>query len=115
MCYSFKLLTHICLESEEISSEDLERRREPGLVSRGLLGEQSRVNVPLPPQDKWEELVSLDSHLEVLGHVSLMTLETIMKCAFSHQGSIQTDRSVTTFQWQDPCSHQLGRTYLRGS
>ena len=52
--------------------------REPGLVSTGLLGEQSRVNVPLPPQDKWEELVSLDSHLEILGHVSLMTLDTIM-------------------------------------
>ncbi|XP_022422652.1 cytochrome P450 4A4-like isoform X1 [Delphinapterus leucas] len=51
-------------------------------------------------EDKWEELVSPDSHLEVLGHVSLMTLDTIMKCAFSHQGSIQTDRSVTTLQRQ---------------
>ncbi|TKC33327.1 hypothetical protein EI555_004714, partial [Monodon monoceros] len=28
--------------------------------------------------DKWEELFSLDSHLEVLGHISLMTLDTIM-------------------------------------
>ncbi|XP_059975099.1 cytochrome P450 4A11-like [Mesoplodon densirostris] len=45
-------------------------------------------------QDKWEELISLDSHLEVLGPVSLMTLDTIMKCAFSHQGSIQTDRNI---------------------
>uniref|UniRef100_A0A8C0CIB3 Taurochenodeoxycholic 6 alpha-hydroxylase-like n=1 Tax=Balaenoptera musculus TaxID=9771 RepID=A0A8C0CIB3_BALMU len=53
----------------------------------GLMADSVRVML-----DKWEELVSLDSHLEVLGHVSLMTLETIMKCAFSHQGSIQTDR-----------------------
>ncbi|XP_033722982.2 taurochenodeoxycholic 6 alpha-hydroxylase-like isoform X2 [Tursiops truncatus] len=53
----------------------------------GLMADSVRVML-----DKWEELVSLDSHLEVLGHVSLMTLDTIMKCAFSHQGSIQTDR-----------------------
>ncbi|XP_065733164.1 taurochenodeoxycholic 6 alpha-hydroxylase-like isoform X2 [Phocoena phocoena] len=57
----------------------------------GLMADSVRVML-----DKWEELVSLDSHLEVLGHVSLMTLDTIMKCAFSHQGSIQTDR------WSDP-------------
>ncbi|XP_030616906.1 cytochrome P450 4A11-like [Delphinapterus leucas] len=57
----------------------------------GVMADSVRVML-----DKWEELVSLDSHLEVLGHVSLMTLDTIMKCAFSHQGSIQTDRSVTT-------------------
>ncbi|XP_068819708.1 cytochrome P450 4A11-like [Capricornis sumatraensis] len=42
--------------------------------------------------DKWEELVIQDSHLEIFGHVSSMTLDTIMKCAFSHQGSVQTDR-----------------------
>ncbi|XP_057400741.1 cytochrome P450 4A24-like isoform X2 [Balaenoptera acutorostrata] len=53
----------------------------------GLMADSVRVML-----DKWEELVSLDSHLEVLGHVSLMALDTIMKCAFSHQGSIQTDR-----------------------
>ncbi|OWK05272.1 CYP4A11 [Cervus elaphus hippelaphus] len=44
--------------------------------------------------DKWEKLVSQDSHLEIFGHVSLMTLGTIMKCAFSHEGSIRTDRSM---------------------
>ncbi|XP_061040238.1 cytochrome P450 4A11-like isoform X3 [Eubalaena glacialis] len=55
----------------------------------GLMADSVRVML-----DKWEELVSPDSHLEVLGHVSLMTLETIMKCAFSHQGSIQTDRNI---------------------
>lgn len=26
-----------------------------------------------------------------------MTLDTIMKCAFSHQGRVQMDRSVTAF------------------
>ena len=31
-----------------------------------------------------------------------MTLDTIMKCAFSHQGSVQTDRSVTALQGQGP-------------
>ncbi|XP_047647835.1 cytochrome P450 4A11-like isoform X3 [Phacochoerus africanus] len=42
--------------------------------------------------DKWEQLVTQDSHLEIFGHVSLMTLDTVMKCAFSYQGSVQTDR-----------------------
>ncbi|XP_062047242.1 cytochrome P450 4A5-like [Lepus europaeus] len=41
--------------------------------------------------DKWEQLVSQDSSLEVFQHVSLMTLDTIMKCAFSYQGSVQLD------------------------
>ncbi|XP_059777993.1 taurochenodeoxycholic 6 alpha-hydroxylase-like isoform X1 [Balaenoptera ricei] len=58
----------------------------------GLMADSVRVML-----DKWEELVSLDSHLEVLGHISLMTLETIMKCAFSHQGSIQTDRNIQSY------------------
>ncbi|XP_065753275.1 cytochrome P450 4A25-like isoform X2 [Phocoena phocoena] len=60
----------------------------------GLMADSVRVML-----DKWEELVSLDSHLEVLGHVSLMTLDTIMKCAFSHQGSIQTDRLSPEGRW----------------
>ncbi|XP_017901982.1 PREDICTED: cytochrome P450 4A10 [Capra hircus] len=42
--------------------------------------------------DKWEEFVSQDSSLEILGDISLMTLDTIMKCAFSHQGSVRNDR-----------------------
>uniref|UniRef100_A0A4X1SMJ2 Cytochrome P450 4A11 n=1 Tax=Sus scrofa TaxID=9823 RepID=A0A4X1SMJ2_PIG len=37
--------------------------------------------------DKWEQLVAQDPRLEIVGPVSLMTLDTIMKCAFSHQGS----------------------------
>ncbi|XP_040087171.1 cytochrome P450 4A24-like isoform X5 [Oryx dammah] len=53
----------------------------------GIMADSVRVML-----DKWEELVSQDSDLEIFGHVSSMTLDTIMKCAFSHQGSIQTDR-----------------------
>uniref|UniRef100_A0A8C9E1I6 Uncharacterized protein n=1 Tax=Phocoena sinus TaxID=42100 RepID=A0A8C9E1I6_PHOSS len=60
-------------------------------VDMGLMADSVRVML-----DKWEGLINPDSHLEVLGHVSLMTLDTIMKCAFGHQGSIQTDR------WSDP-------------
>uniref|UniRef100_H2PYZ6 Cytochrome P450 family 4 subfamily A member 22 n=1 Tax=Pan troglodytes TaxID=9598 RepID=H2PYZ6_PANTR len=59
----------------------------------GLMADSVRVML-----DKWEELLGQDSPLEVFQHVSLMTLDTIMKCAFSHQGSIQVDRSVTTLQ-----------------
>ncbi|XP_032103382.1 cytochrome P450 4A11 isoform X1 [Sapajus apella] len=47
--------------------------------------------------DKWEELIGQDSPLEVFQHVSLMTLDTIMKCAFSHQGSIQLDRDSQSY------------------
>ncbi|XP_060061962.1 cytochrome P450 4A6-like isoform X2 [Erinaceus europaeus] len=42
--------------------------------------------------DKWEGLISQNPHLEIFEHISLMTLDTIMKCAFSYQGSVQTDR-----------------------
>nr|XP_048309370.1 cytochrome P450 4A12 [Myodes glareolus] len=41
--------------------------------------------------DKWEQIVGHDSTLEIFQHISLMTLDTIMKCAFSHEGSVQLD------------------------
>lgn len=44
-----------------------------------------------------------------------MTLDTIMKCAFSQQDSEQTHRSVIVLQLRAFCFHQLGWTYLRGS
>ncbi|XP_055258186.1 taurochenodeoxycholic 6 alpha-hydroxylase-like [Moschus berezovskii] len=47
--------------------------------------------------DKWEELASQDSHLEIFGHVSSMTLDTIMKCTFSHQGGVLTDREAQSY------------------
>ncbi|EHB14338.1 Cytochrome P450 4A11 [Heterocephalus glaber] len=43
--------------------------------------------------DRWEQLISQDSPLEIFQHISLMTLDSIMKCAFSYQGSIQLDRT----------------------
>ncbi|XP_072580178.1 cytochrome P450 4A6-like isoform X1 [Vulpes vulpes] len=47
--------------------------------------------------DKWEELLTQDSHLEIFEHVSLMTLDTIMKCAFSYQGNHQADRNSQAY------------------
>ncbi|XP_044891708.1 cytochrome P450 4A11-like isoform X4 [Felis catus] len=41
--------------------------------------------------DKWEDFIRQNSYVEIFEHVSLMTLDTIMKCAFSYQGSHQAD------------------------
>uniref|UniRef100_A0A2K6G348 Cytochrome P450 family 4 subfamily A member 11 n=1 Tax=Propithecus coquereli TaxID=379532 RepID=A0A2K6G348_PROCO len=53
----------------------------------GFMADSVRVML-----DKWEKLASQDSPLEVFQPISLMTLDTITKCAFSHQGSLQLDR-----------------------
>ncbi|KAM5266396.1 cytochrome P450 4A6-like isoform 1-T1 [Hipposideros larvatus] len=58
----------------------------------GLMADCVRVLM-----DKWEELIRQDSHLEIYEHVSLMTLDTIMKCAFSQQSSVQTDRNSRSY------------------
>ncbi|XP_030679727.1 cytochrome P450 4A11 isoform X2 [Nomascus leucogenys] len=59
----------------------------------GLMADSVRVML-----DKWEKLLGQeDSPLEVFQHISLMTLDTIMKCAFSHQGSIQVDRNSQSY------------------
>uniref|UniRef100_A0A8C8ZNR9 Uncharacterized protein n=1 Tax=Prolemur simus TaxID=1328070 RepID=A0A8C8ZNR9_PROSS len=58
----------------------------------GLMADSVRVML-----DKWEELASQDSPLEVFQHVSLLTLDTIMKCGFSHQGSLQLDRKSQSY------------------
>ncbi|KAG8555215.1 hypothetical protein GDO81_017622, partial [Engystomops pustulosus] len=47
------------------------------------------VNVML---DKWEKLVPDKKPVELFHHVSLMTLDTIMKCAFSYESNCQLDR-----------------------
>ncbi|XP_053324998.1 cytochrome P450 4B1-like [Spea bombifrons] len=39
--------------------------------------------------DKWDRLVSDQKPVELFHHVSLMTLDTIMKCAFSYQSNCQ--------------------------
>ncbi|XP_076790533.1 cytochrome P450 4A14-like isoform X1 [Arvicanthis niloticus] len=41
--------------------------------------------------DKWEQLEGQDFPLEIHQDISLMTMETIMKCAFSYQGSAQLE------------------------
>ncbi|XP_061488888.1 cytochrome P450 4A2-like isoform X2 [Rhineura floridana] len=46
--------------------------------------------------DKWEKLIAEDpmKSLEMFDHVSLMTLDSIMKCAFSYKSSCQTDKEM---------------------
>ncbi|GAB1288761.1 Cytochrome P450 4A14 [Apodemus speciosus] len=52
------------------------------------------VNIML---DKWEKLDGQDRSLEIFHCVSLMTLDTIMKCAFSYQGSVQLDENSSSY------------------
>ncbi|XP_041507689.1 cytochrome P450 4A10-like [Microtus oregoni] len=47
--------------------------------------------------DKWEQLAAQDSSIEIFQHISLMTLDTIMKCAFNHKGSVQVDGNYKTY------------------
>uniref|UniRef100_A0A3Q2Y412 aromatase n=1 Tax=Hippocampus comes TaxID=109280 RepID=A0A3Q2Y412_HIPCM len=44
--------------------------------------------------DKWERYSSSGESFELFEHVSLMTLDTIMKCAFSRNSNCQTERSA---------------------
>ncbi|XP_068095202.1 cytochrome P450 4B1-like [Hyperolius riggenbachi] len=41
--------------------------------------------------DKWEQMVSDKKPLEMFQYVSLMTLDTIMKCAFSYESNCQNN------------------------
>ncbi|XP_003770498.1 cytochrome P450 4A11-like [Sarcophilus harrisii] len=47
--------------------------------------------------DKWEKLSDQGSSLEIFEHVSLMTLDSLMKCAFSHQSNCQMDRNSNSY------------------
>ncbi|XP_052031579.1 cytochrome P450 4A12A-like isoform X2 [Apodemus sylvaticus] len=47
--------------------------------------------------DKWEQIACQDITLEIFHPVSLMMLDTIMKCAFSYQGSVQLDRNSQSY------------------
>ncbi|XP_004679536.1 PREDICTED: cytochrome P450 4A11-like [Condylura cristata] len=47
--------------------------------------------------DKWQQQLSDQNPLDIFEPVSLMTLDSIMKCAFSHQGSKQLDRSSLSY------------------
>ncbi|XP_053549485.1 cytochrome P450 4B1 [Bombina bombina] len=42
--------------------------------------------------DKWDNLIQDKKPLELFEHVSLMTLDTIMKCAFSYQSNCQNSK-----------------------
>ncbi|XP_061488880.1 cytochrome P450 4B1-like isoform X2 [Rhineura floridana] len=50
--------------------------------------------------DIWEKLILKDTttSVEMFEHVSLMTLDTIMKCAFSYKSNCQTDRDNSYIQ-----------------
>ncbi|KAM3840682.1 taurochenodeoxycholic 6 alpha-hydroxylase-like [Vipera latastei] len=49
--------------------------------------------------DKWEKLTAKEptKSLEMFDHVSLMTLDSLMRCAFSHNSSCQTDRDMNCY------------------
>uniref|UniRef100_A0A8D0EUL8 Uncharacterized protein n=1 Tax=Strix occidentalis caurina TaxID=311401 RepID=A0A8D0EUL8_STROC len=46
--------------------------------------------------DKWEQLITDGEPVELFEHVSLMTLDSIMKCAFSCHSNCQTNRQGDT-------------------
>ena len=47
-------------------------------------------------------IIAQDPHLEIFEQVSLKALDTIVKCAFSQQGNIQTDKSVAKGKYLSP-------------
>uniref|UniRef100_A0A8C8VEP7 Uncharacterized protein n=1 Tax=Pelusios castaneus TaxID=367368 RepID=A0A8C8VEP7_9SAUR len=47
--------------------------------------------------DKWEKLITLDKSVELFEHVSLMTLDSIMKCAFSCHSNCQTESDSNSY------------------
>ncbi|XP_051855741.1 cytochrome P450 4A6-like isoform X2 [Antechinus flavipes] len=57
-----------------------------------LMAESVRVML-----NKWGKLISQGLSLEVFDHVSLMTLDTIMKCAFSHESNCQMERNANYY------------------
>uniref|UniRef100_A0A4X2LD53 Cytochrome P450 family 4 subfamily B member 1 n=1 Tax=Vombatus ursinus TaxID=29139 RepID=A0A4X2LD53_VOMUR len=47
--------------------------------------------------NKWEELITQSPSLEVFEDISLMALDTLMKCAFSHESNCQTERNADCY------------------
>ncbi|KAL1776995.1 Cytochrome P450 4A14 [Sigmodon hispidus] len=47
--------------------------------------------------DMWEKHDGQDHSLEIFHYISSMTLDTVMKCAFSHQGSVQLDKNSRSY------------------
>uniref|UniRef100_A0A8D0GU15 Cytochrome P450 family 4 subfamily B member 37 n=1 Tax=Sphenodon punctatus TaxID=8508 RepID=A0A8D0GU15_SPHPU len=58
-----------------------------------LMAESVRVML-----DKWEKLIPEKKSVELFEHVSLMTLDSIMKCAFSYQSNCQTEKGNSYIQ-----------------
>ncbi|XP_029332102.1 cytochrome P450 4A10 isoform X3 [Mus caroli] len=63
--------------------------------------------------DKWERLASQESSIEIFQHISLMTLDTVMKCAFSHKGSVQVDGNYKTYLQAIGDLHNLFHSRVR--
>ncbi|KAM9353519.1 cytochrome P450 4B1-like [Symphorus nematophorus] len=47
--------------------------------------------------DKWESYANTNESFELFGPVSLMTLDTILKCAFSHNSNCQTESGTNAY------------------
>nr|XP_046255878.1 cytochrome P450 4B1 [Scatophagus argus] len=47
--------------------------------------------------DKWESCAKTNEAFELFEHVSLMTLDSILKCAFSHNSNCQIERGRNTY------------------
>ena len=103
------MLKHVCLEDEEISSEDVETERKPG-----FLGKQSRANPHpstgqvggacqpgLTPGDLWTCLLDDPGHHH----------EVCLQSPGQRPDGQVSDSSSTA----ESFSHHLGMTYLRGS
>ncbi|XP_073342213.1 cytochrome P450 4T8 [Pagrus major] len=47
--------------------------------------------------DKWESYANMNKSFELFEHVSLMTLDSILKCAFSHNSNCQTESGTNAY------------------
>ncbi|KAM8735542.1 cytochrome P450 4T8 [Acanthopagrus schlegelii] len=47
--------------------------------------------------DKWERYANTDKSFELFEHVSLMTLDSILKCAFSYDSNCQTEGGTNAY------------------
>ncbi|XP_078527776.1 cytochrome P450 4B1-like [Lissotriton helveticus] len=57
--------------------------------------------------EKWEKLILRNNSIELFEHVSLMTLDTILKCAFSYPSNCQTDSNNPYIQAIYDLSYQV--------
>uniref|UniRef100_A0A2K5PAJ6 Cytochrome P450 family 4 subfamily Z member 1 n=1 Tax=Cebus imitator TaxID=2715852 RepID=A0A2K5PAJ6_CEBIM len=67
------------------------------IVNPGFKISILKIFITMMSRNKWEEHIAQNSCLELFQHVSLMTLDSLMKCAFSHKGSIQLDSTLDLY------------------